>query len=360
MNDYSFLDNILFDNTIRSYLIVLAVISAAFIVKRIVSKFCAGMLYRMVGKAGKSIDKNSFFDLVIHPLELFILLFIAFVAIDKLTFPKDLEFHIFKFSSRKIIDSISNGLLVISFIWLCIRLIDFTALVLEDKANVSKNLNENQLIIFFKDFFKVIIVIIGVLLILKFSFNTNIGNLFTGLSIVGAAIALALRESLENLIASFVIFFDKPFATGDTVKVQQFTGVIEKIGLRSTRIRTENKTFITVPNKQMVDSIIDNISLRTQRRIEIKLELNIDSTATQLKTLINSIQQFLNQEKFIINHQVFLSDIGKNFHTITADIYTPLIQSVEEFNEFREAINMQLISLVNETQLKFANLDSHK
>ena len=53
--------------------------------------------------------------------------------------------------------------------------------------------------------------------------------------------------------------------------MQNFTGTVEKIGLRSTRIRTENKTYISVPNKQMVDSIIDNISLRTQRKGGIKI-----------------------------------------------------------------------------------------
>ena len=108
---------------------------------------------------------------------------------------------------------------------------------------------------------------------------------------MGAAIALATRESLENLIASFIIFFDKPFATGDTVKVLQFTGTVEKIGLRSTRIRTESKTYITVPNKQMVDSVVDNISLRTQRKAEIKLEMEVqNSAASNLDELISCHQ----------------------------------------------------------------------
>ena len=108
-----------------------------------------------------------------------------------------------------------------------------------------------------------ILVIIGILLVLRFSFNKEIGNLLTGLSLVGAAIALATRESMENLIASFIIFFDKPFITGDLVKVNNLTGNIEKIGLRSTRIRTLEKTYISVPNKQMVDTIVDNMTNMT-------------------------------------------------------------------------------------------------
>jgi len=163
--------------------------------------------------------------------------------------------------------------LISTFTSLLIRAIDFAAILLEQRAGQSPDQSDNQLIVFFKDFFKVLIIIISLLVIIRFAFGWNIGSLLTGLSIVGAAIALALKESLENLIASFIIFFDKPFATGDLVKVNAITGTVEKIGLRSTRIRTEQKTFVTVPNKQMVDSVLDNFSLRTQRRAELKLEL---------------------------------------------------------------------------------------
>ena len=79
---------------------------------------------------------------------------------------------------------------------------------------------------------------------------------------------MSARESLENLIASFIIFFDKPFETGDTVKIKEFVGVVERIGLRSTRIRTFDKSLVAVPNKQMVDNILDNWSKRHSAKNE--------------------------------------------------------------------------------------------
>src|SRR6478735_6072744 len=186
-------------------------------------------------------------------------------------------------------------------------------MLLEQKANLTRQLTDNQMVVFFRDFFKVIIVIIGILLLIKFSFNKNIGTLLAGLSIVGAAIALAARESLENLIASFIIFFDKPFYVGDVVKVQGITGTVEKIGLRSTRIRTDQKTFVTVPNKQMVDSIMDNLSLRTQRRAFVQLELSSSTSHEQIDQLVLSIERlFQLRRPDIENFTVFLSDINKN------------------------------------------------
>jgi len=349
----SFLNYTFFDNTIKSYLIVLGVILVTLIIKKLISKYCAGLLYRMIGKAGRIITKQSFFNLVVQPLELFVLLFITFVSIDKLNFPSAFEFKLFKYTSREIIDSLTSGLLVIVFIWLCLRLIDFTALVLEQKADVSKDFNDSQLIVFFKDFFKVIVVIIGVLLVLHFSFHRNIGNLLTGLSIVGAAIALATRESLENLIASFIIFFDKPFATGDTVKVLQFTGTVEKIGLRSTRIRTESKTYITVPNKQMVDSVVDNISLRTQRKAEIRLEMNLKTTATELASLITAIKQQLSLKEMINSYQIHLLETGKMAHIISVDFFSSANNTIDSFSDLKEQINFEIIKLVEKQGLSF-------
>jgi MscS family membrane protein len=356
----SFLNYTFFDNTLQRYLIVFGAILLALLTKRLVSRYCAGLLYKMVGKVGKKITKQSFFNLVVLPLELFIILFVAFVCLDKLTFPTALEFTIFKYTSRQIIDSISNGLLVVSFIRLCIRLIDFTALVLEQKANFSQDVNDSQLIVFFKDFFKVIIVIIGVLLVLHFSFHRNIGNLLTGLSIVGAAIALATRESLENLIASFIIFFDKPFATGDIVKVLQFTGTVEKIGLRSTRIRTESKTYITVPNKQMVDSVVDNISLRTQLKAEIRLEMNLKTTAAALHTLIATIKQELKVKEMISSYQVHLAETGKQAHIISVDFFSAASNTLDAFNDLKEQINFEIITMVEKQGLSFFEGDALK
>ncbi len=190
------------------------------------------------------------------------------------------------------------------------------------------------------------------LLIFKFSFGLKIGNLLTGLSIVGAAIALALRESLENLIASFIIFFDKPFSTGDTVKVHTFTGTVERIGLRSTRIRTDQKTFITVPNKQMVDSIIDNHSLRTQRKGELRLEIGLSTPMKKLDQLISSIRKITGREE-IENSTVLLSDITTSAFIVVVDYFTGPITSAE-FNEIKEQVNFEILKLIEDLNVELA------
>lgn len=341
------------DNTVESYLYVLGTILLMLLLKRFISKYLANQLYKAITKKRNQTARQSFLDLVAGPLGLFLFLSITIIAIDKLQFPGVLDFKIYRVTSRQLIESLANGVMVIVFIRLCLRVIDFIAIVLEEKANLTADQTDNQLIIFFKDFFKVILVIIGILLIMKFSFNKPVGNVLTGLSIVGAALALATRESLENLIASFIIFFDRPFAVGDLVKVNGFTGNIEKIGLRSTRIRTAEKTYISVPNKQMVDTIVDNISLRTQRKAELRIELDLAASATQLEVFTVAVKKILNKPD-VHSTVVFLAETGKNAHVVIIEFFTSMDQSIETFNQLRQQVNLEIISWLEENQLQLA------
>jgi MscS family membrane protein len=226
-------------------------------------------------------------------------------------------------------------------------------MLLHHKAMLTVDYTDDQLIIFFRDLLKALIWILGILLVLKYSLGFPLSNVFTGLSIVGAALALAFRESLENLIASFIIFFDKPFITGDLVKVNNFTGTIERIGLRSTRIRTTDKTYISVPNKQMVDTIVDNITLRTQRKAEMRLELDLGATAGQVRELVAALKNVL-QKPGIESQLVYFTETGKNAHVVSVEYYTNMQQSIEEFNELREAINLEIIDLLAANKLELA------
>jgi len=354
--NYNFLDN-----TLEAYLYVIGTIVLMLLIKRLLSRFLASKLYSIITSQNISQNRKAFLSLVIKPMERFLLVFIAYTAFDRLTFPEILKVTLYHkhLSTEDLVSTIGIIIIVVLFIRLCIRIVEFVAQILEEKANFTKDKSDNQLIVFFKDFFKVILIIIGVLLVLRFAFNKDIGNLLTGLSIVGAALALATRESLENLIASFIIFFDKPFITGDLVKVQSFTGIIEKIGLRSTRIRTESKTYISVPNKQMVDTIVDNITLRTERKVELHLELSLSTTVAQLSAITISIKKLLKQQEDITNSFVYLQDTGKNAHIIAVDYFTIMPQPVEVFFALREGINLSVIEILEKEKVELAakNMD---
>lgn len=350
MND--FLEQIWWGNPVKNYFITGGVILFVWLLKKFISRYFAGLLFRVVHSIWKDVDKKSFVNLVVKPLGFFLLILVSIVTLYKLNFPEELNPTIYKYTIKEIVHCFGTIILIVSFIGLLLRIIDFIALILEKRANLTPDQTDNQLIVFFKDFFKVILVIIGVMLVLRFAFDQNIGGLLTGLSIVGAAIALALRESLENLIASFIIFFDKPFVTGDLVKVHNVTGTVERIGLRSTRIRTDQKTYVTVPNKQMVDSILDNLSLRTQRRADLKLELGLSTPATVTEQFISGVEKILNRKE-IESYNVHLSDITHTAIVIVSDYYTAPV-TIKEFNQVKQEVNLQSLKLMEELKIEIA------
>ncbi|RYY31242.1 MAG: mechanosensitive ion channel [Chitinophagaceae bacterium] len=350
-----YLDIVFLDNTLRSYLFVGSAILLAVLLRRYLSKYIAGWFFKIIRRFTVGVDKVSFVNLLISPLEVFLLLLVGLIAIEKLTYPSLLDVKVYRTSTHAIFEVVAIIVFIISFIWLLLRIIDFIAMILHQKANATGDVKENQLIVFFKDFFKAVLIIIGFLLILKYAFRYQIGNLITGLSIATAAIALSLRESMENLIASFIIFFDKPFMMGDLVKVQGVTGTVEKIGLRSTKIRTDQKTFLTVPNKQMVDTLMDNLSLRTQRRAFVQLELHALTSHEQVNQLVLAIENLLQLRKSEVeNYTVFLSDITKNAFVVHIEFYTATIP-IADFNALRQQVNLSIIQLLEDMDVRLAN-----
>ncbi len=352
----SLLDKVILDNTVLSYLVCFGTILLALLVKRLLSKYLAGIFYNAIEKKSWETEKSIFIKLLLGPTEVFVMVVIILISFDRLKFPAAFSFDIHHVSSKSIVDGLGWAILIVAFIRFLLRIIDFIATIFERKADLTPDLADNQLVVFFKDFFKVLLVLIGILLVIKFTFGKNIGTLLAGFGIVAGALALAARESLENLIASFIIFFDKPFHLGDLVKVQQVTGTIEKIGLRSTRIRTDQKTYVTVPNKQMVDSITDNLTLRTQRRCDLNLEISLNTSSAQLQQLIEGIKKIV-EHPAVENKIVFLNDITTNAFIVHIEYYSgPIV--INEFNQLKQRINMDIIQLMESLHIELAGMST--
>ena len=348
------IDQMILSNAIRSYLFVAAIIFVTLLIKRLVSRFFASLIYTWVDKKNHSDLRKNHVHRLLVPIEQFLIFLVAIIAIYELKFPEAWDVKLFKLSLQQLLDSGIKFMFVVLLIRVSLRTLEFISIILENKARLTKDLSDDQLVLFFRDFFKVIIYIIGILLVLRYVFNESIGNLVTSLSIVGAAIALSTRESLENIIASFIIFFDKPFSVGDLVKVSGFTGTIEKIGLRSTRIRTQDKTYISVPNKQMVDSIVDNISLRSERKIDMDLQLSVTTSAQALADFANHMRTFLKSEKDLNSFQVFIAESGKQYHALHIECLVSMEMDIDEFQILRERLNLASIEYANTHQIHFS------
>lgn len=346
----SFWDYKVWDNPLRAYVIVAATILFVIALKRFLSRLIGRFLFTFVRRMDAELDRADFLTLVVGPIGTFLVVLVSMSSLEKLHFPSALDFDIYEVRALTIVHAIAVIIIILSFIWLLMRLVDFMALVLRKKARAARLSRDTQMIVFIRDFLKAIIGIIGILLILDGAFKVNVSAILTSLGLAGAAFALAAKESIENLIASFVIFFDKPFTAGDYLKVNNISGTVERIGLRSTRIRTDQKTYVTVPNKQMVDGIVDNLTLRTQRKGELRLELGLSTSAADLDGFVAGVVKILKKDK-VENGTVFLNDITGSAFLVNVDYFTAAI-TLDEFNGIRQRVNLDVLELLEKIDRK--------
>ena len=347
------LDTIVFNNPVRQWLISLTVIAAVFLFKRHIAQIFAWSISRLFEVRSKTQRVKDFQELVIPPIGLFVFVWVLIIQLHRLVFPDFLDFEVYQTTFQSILEAIGRATLIGSFIWLCNRIILFVSFILESRAEATPDRNDDQFVIFFRDFFKVILFVIGILLIIKFAFGFPLNNILTGISIIGAALALSFKESLENLIASFIIFFDKPFTTGDLVVVEGITGEVERIGLRSTRIRTADKTYVTVPNKRMVDSILNNQTLASRRRTNNPVLLSPYSQPEDILGFINDVNKLLEEEK-VLEKVVYFSETGKNAQVVTIDYFVGMHIPFAEFTKLRQRVNLNILDLLEKHNLKLA------
>ncbi len=144
--------------------------------------------------------------------------------------------------------------------------------------------------------------------------------------------------------------------TGDLVKVNAITGTVERIGLRSTRIRTDQKTYVTVPNKQMVDSVLDNLSLRTQRRGDLKLEIGLQTPPASIEKLLEGVRKILGRKE-IEDFNVNLSEITSQAIVIVSDYYTAPI-GIKDFFAIRQEVNLAALKLMEELGIEIAGANT--
>lgn len=353
-----FLKIVFLGNTIENYCWFLGIILAGFIFQKLLSKLLTLFVFKFLQKYSTEVGYNKLLVLVKKPMGIFIMLIIFYLAFDRLDFPAEWNFvSIEKFGLRMILFRLFQISIVFSITWIFLRVIDFLGLVLMYRASLTESKSDDQLVPFIKETLKVIIIIFSIFFILGAIFELNVASLIAGLGIGGLAIALAAKESLENLIGSFTIFLDKPFLIGDSIKIGGIEGQVENIGFRSTRIRTLEKSFVTIPNKKMVDNELDNLSHRSQRRANFNIGLTYETKANQFKNIIADIQHFIENHPLISKGetQVRLHSFDSNAVNIMVLYFVDRIE-YKVYLDVHEEINYKIIEIVEKYGSGFAHI----
>ena len=349
------LDDIYFGNTVQDYLWVIGSLLFGAIFVRFIAHRISNTLFRLIAGKTEGVDKEELYHLLAKPLRWLIMLIILFVCTSHLDYPAEWdlapkeEFGLRMFLHRSFI-----AFLIIVITWAALKITRFLGIILMAKALLTESKSDDQIIPFLMEIIKIVVITLGTFIFMGSVFKVDVGALIAGLGIGGLALALAAKESLENLLASFVIFFDKPFVIGDLVTVNGVTGTVEKIGFRSTRIRTLEKSYLTLPNRLMIDNVLDNLSLRTYRRVNFNIGVLYGTSEEQLKQIVQEIQRCIDEHPNTNQDgEIHFMEFGASSLDIMILYFIDTVDwSV--FLKIKEEVNFEIMRIVEAHNADFA------
>lgn len=116
--------------------------------------------------------------------------------------------------------------------------------------------------------------------------GVDVGAMIAGLGVAGIAIGFAAKDSLQNTIAGFLIFWDKPFKVGDFITTQSQYGEVTNITMRTTRIRTPNNTYVVIPNSQIIEDALVNHSIHGDTRVVVPVGISYASDIDRAREVL--------------------------------------------------------------------------
>ena len=269
MNQPEILNMTFLENPLEEYLICLGILLFGFLLKRLFAIIISKQTFRIFRKFARNRYSEEFVILLRKPFEQLLTVLVIYFAFSRLNFPT--AWHIgpeSKFGLRWLIEAVFEVAVIVVLTRVLLRSADFMEIVfLRNQEKAA----DRDLVRFLKELGKIFIMIISFFTILGEAFEINITALVASLGIGGLAVALAAQDTIANLFGSFIIYLDKPFKVGDMVEAGEVKGTVEKIGFRTTRVRTLDKSLVTVPNKRMVDAALNNITQSVQKRVNMMI-----------------------------------------------------------------------------------------
>lgn len=192
----------------------------------------------------------------------------------------------------------------------------------------------------------------AVLLILQNS-GYNAAGLLAGLGIGGLAVALAGKETLANLFGSLAVLIDQPFQVGDLICQGGIEGTVEKIGLRSTRVRTAEGFLVSIPNQNVTTSEVTNLSARPRRREVFTIGLVYDLTAAQMEEAVRIIREVILAHPQTEDVWVHWKHFGESSLDIQV-VYWSKATGVKDFLDAWQDLNVGIKTRLDDAGFAFA------
>lgn len=338
----SFMEDDFLGNHLGYWIIAAIGILVSIIAAKVVYWILSNIVRRFTAKTKTNLD-----DLLIEKLEgpvaFAIGLFGVWVSTDILWLPAGIErfMHVVFYIAT-----------LVNIAWTSTRLID--ALIDEYIVPITEKSQsdlDDQILPIVRKALKITVWIIAIIIGLS-NAGYDVGALITGLGIGGLAFALAAQDSMKNLFGGITIFTDKPFKIKDRVIVAGNDGVVEEIGIRSTRLRTLQGRRVTIPNSIFSNTSIENVTSEPQFKVVMNLGLTYNTSFARMQEAMDTLKEIAaNHEgvenNYVVNFNKFL-DSSLNIE------FTYFIKKEKNIPTTQTEVNMLILQKFEEKKFEFA------
>lgn len=195
---------------------------------------------------------------------------------------------------------------------------------------------------------KLTIVMLAVTAVLsEWGYNTS--TILAGLGVGGLAIALAAQKTIENLFGGVAVISDRPVFVGDVCRFGDRVGTVEDIGLRSTRLRTPDRTLVTIPNAQFSSMTLENFSKRDKMWFHITLNLRRDTSSEQVRNILKNITEILVNHAKVEEGRLPVRFIGVGTYSLDIEIFAYILtRNGDEFLQLQQELLLAILDAIAE------------
>ena len=264
-------------------------------------------------------------------------------------------FFLLIFSETLFVKNLLNTLVVYDIFWAILAITEaLRGLAHKAAKNFSEDLNK-EVGNFMLTVIKILLTGIGLGAMLQV-WGINVTALVASLGIGGLAFALAAKDTVANLFGSLSLLADKSIRIGEWIKVNGVEGTVEDIGMRTTKIRSFEKSLITVPNLIVANNPIENFSRRGVRRIKMRIGLTYGTTEAQMTKIVEEIKYMLHNHDHISQKETLLVNF-ESFGDSALNIFIYTFTDTsnwEKYLNIRENIHLKIMKIVEENNSSFA------
>jgi MscS family membrane protein len=256
--------------------------------------------------------------------------------------------------AREFLLGMLRGALLVAFFWSLARVVDVSGQLLMRSQWGTTHAASRSLVAIGARTAKLLILAMAAVALLS-ALGYPVASLIAGLGIGGLAVALAAQKTVENLFGTFSIAADQPFREGDFVKIEDFVGTIETIGLRSTKIRTLDRTLITVPNGRLAEMRLETFAARDRIRLHCIVGLVYETTEEQMRGILAGLERVLREHPKIWPDTVIVR--FREFGASSLDIEIMAWFMTSDFGEFqlyRQEVLLGFMGVVEQAGSSFA------